>query len=721
LKLILTLVSYFFRFVDQWVICLAGERDKAGLGEPVFRYAMISDTHIRPEEGESSSPWKTNLLTNDRARWVVDRVNRADPEFVIHLGDVVHPLPHTQTYGSAAEAALRILGGLEAPCLLLPGNHDVGDKNNPTVPAYVVDDHGLNLYSKWFGPLYSSFDHGGIHFVLINALALNSGLANEDEHSEWLEADLEENRDRRIHMFSHYPPYVLDPYEPSNYDNVDEPERSWLLRLLLDHGVEAFFAGHVHQFLYNRHGATDCYNVLSTCFVRQDYSEMFRVEATEEYGRNDVEKLGYCVVDVYEETHVARFLRSHGSTLKKGQEAPAEAPQVGTHYPREGRASFLGVHLRHPWAEIVDLPYNGPIDEFVRKRVRNDYAVLGLWESGIKSLRVPLADLLEERTRRRIRAMVEMGHAFKFFSAGVPAEPGLKVLLENRELVDSLEVIMPWREAEEAVGDLLSVRRDLGSPIFLANIESSVHRRQEGPKFSHYISHGFRVGHASSLDEFTGLKGVEGIFDGYVFQIGAEESPWDSIKAVGAYVQERCFSAVANVRLASEDPAEYLRDPLRVANRVAESLVAAAALPIVDVYVDTFMDVDRGYFPRVGLYDRRLNRRIGSYVMTHLQGALNEYGSGIALGDRREVDGWDVFPFENRNTDFSLLLPCPSADQDSMTDPPLGALSGAGEKVTVVDLVSGKMYDSDHWRRHRSQLSKNENQRGLPVLCISRR
>jgi hypothetical protein len=303
----------------------------------------------------------------------------------------------------------------------------------------------------------------------------------------------------------------------------------------------------------------------------------------------------------------------------------------------------------------------------------------------------------------------------------VPAGPSLKVLLENRELVDSLEVIMPWREAEEAVGDLLSVRRDLGSPIFLANIESSVHRRQEGPKFSHYISHGFRVGHASSLDEFTGLNGVERAFDGYVFQIGAEESPWDSIKAVGAYVQERCFSAVANVRLASEDPAEYLRDPLRVANRVAESLVAAAALPIVDVYVDTFMDVDRGYFPRVGLYDRRLNRRIGSYVMTHLQGALNEYGSGIALGDRREVDGWDVFSFENRNTDFSLLLPCPSADQDSMTDPPLGALSGAGEKVTVVDLVSGKMYDSDHWRRHRSQLSKNENQRGLPVLCISRR
>jgi cytolysin (calcineurin-like family phosphatase) len=156
------------------------------------------------------------------------------------------------------------------------------------VPAYVVDDHGLDMYGKCFGPLYRSFDHGGVHFVMINALALNSGLSHEAEHSDWLEADLEENRGRRIHLFSHYPPYVFEPSEPSNYDNIDEPARSWLLGLMEEYDVEAMFSGHVHQFTYQRYGVTDCYSLFSTSFVRQDYSEMFRVEAADEHGRNDV-------------------------------------------------------------------------------------------------------------------------------------------------------------------------------------------------------------------------------------------------------------------------------------------------------------------------------------------------------------------------------------------------------------------------------------------------
>jgi len=96
--------------------------DDSGL---VFRYAIISDTHIRPS-GESSSPWKTNLLTNDRARWVAQKINAHSTDFVIHLGDIVHPVPHLPTYGSSSKVAREIMGRLTSPCYLVPGNHDVG-------------------------------------------------------------------------------------------------------------------------------------------------------------------------------------------------------------------------------------------------------------------------------------------------------------------------------------------------------------------------------------------------------------------------------------------------------------------------------------------------------------------------------------------------------------------------------------------------------------------
>ena len=65
-----------------------------------------------------------------------------------------------------------------------------------------------------------------------NSPVFNSGLRAEEEQIPWLEQDLEANRDKRIFLFTHYPPYILEPNEPSNYDNIDEPRRAWLLELL---------------------------------------------------------------------------------------------------------------------------------------------------------------------------------------------------------------------------------------------------------------------------------------------------------------------------------------------------------------------------------------------------------------------------------------------------------------------------------------------------------
>ena len=157
----------------------------------IFRYAVISDTHIRPS-GESSSPWKTNLLTNDRARWVAHTINAHSPDFVIHLGDIVHPVPHLPTYGSASKVAREKMGSLESPSYLVPGNHDVGDKDNPTVPSYIINDEYIEDFHRYHGPTFQSFDHGDIHFVIINSLVLNSGLSEEAEQRDWLEADLNE-------------------------------------------------------------------------------------------------------------------------------------------------------------------------------------------------------------------------------------------------------------------------------------------------------------------------------------------------------------------------------------------------------------------------------------------------------------------------------------------------------------------------------------------------
>ncbi len=633
------------------------------------RYAIISDTHIRPS-GESSSPWKTNLLTNDRARWVAHTINAHSPDFVIHLGDIVHPVPHLPTYGSASMVAREIMGSLASSCYFVPGNHDVGDKDNPTVPSYIINDDYIEDFHRYHGPTFQSFDHGDVHFVMINSLALNSGLSEEDEQRDWLEVDLEEHRGRRVHVFSHYPPYLHLPEEPSNYDNLDQPARRWLLDLIEEHRVEAFFAGHVHQFFYKRHGETDIYNLLSTCNLRQDFANMFRVEAPEEYGRNDAAKLGYCIVDVYENGHVARIHRSYGRTLKEGETLRKEK-KIETRHPSEGFHSPLGVQLRYPIAEVTELPYMGPVDEFVRKKARNDYTVLALWETGIRTLRLPLADLNDEATRRRLQELHRMGSRYGFFTVNTPKPDALA---EHSHLVDFLEIVLPWETVHKTLPDASKLRETLQTPVYVANIESSVHRERTGPKFSHYMSHGFHIDDTSKLDAILPQRGS---VDGFVFEVPQTDHPLPTIQRISDYAKANDIKALINVRLAPEDPADYPQDDNHNANRAAEAAIAGYAHPDVRVLLDTFMDHDRGYFPRAGLYDRRLNPRRAAHVLRHLQAAVNAHGTYITAPTRKTRDSWTTITFHTPQTAYTLHLP-------QTTDAP-----APQPEPTTIDLTTG--------------------------------
>ncbi len=638
---------------------------------PLFSFAVISDTHIRPY-GESSSPWRTNLETNDRARWVVKMMDAHSVDFIVHLGDIVHPVPHLPTYGSAIMVANEIMGSLSSRCYFVPGNHDIGDKINPTVPSYIINEDYVKNFKKYYGPTFHSFDHHDIHFIIINSLALNSGLKEEKVQRQWLETDLEAHKDKRKMMFSHYPPYLYMPNEPSNYDNLDMPARQWLLDLLKEYEVEAFFAGHVHQFGYKWHHKTQIYNLLSTCFVRQDFSEMFRIEAADEFGRNDSAKLGYAIVDVYEKSHNVRIYRSYGETLEEG--ALLENSEViEDTRPLNNQPAPLGVHLRNPVVEKTLMPFMGPMDEFSRKWSRNDYPVLGLWEAGIRTLRLPFQDLLDLETNKRLRELHKIGHRYMFFSIKPPEK---ELVMENKEIIKYLEVIIPWEEVNNLLPKTIKLREETDIPVYVANIESSVHRKRKGSRFSHYISHGFHTGATEDLEAVLPRKGS---IDGYVFQVNQHEHPLDSLMALSEYSAKNGFKSIATVWLAPEDPAEYLTDEANVANRVAEAIIAAYAYFNVEVFLDTFVDHDRGYFPRVGLYDRRVNPRMGGKLVKNLQAALNRYGSEITVTGI--IDGEPrVVLFESKENKYRLTLPGKE-----------GEAFEAQVDSTVIDLISGEI------------------------------
>ena len=242
---------------------------------PLFSFVVVADTHVNEAEDTSTSPFETNHLANPRARHVFAEIAamRPPPSFVVHLGDIVHPVPSLPAFHDAVGNFKAIASQLPVPLHVVPGNHDVGDKTVDWMPAEQVCDDYLATYREAFGADFHAFDENGVRFVMLNSLLLNSGLADEARQRAWLEERIDSAGDLRVFLFMHYPPYIHRPDEAGNYDNVDEPARAWLLAQIAKPAVEAVFAGHVHNFWYDRAGEAEMYLLPSTAFLRHDFSE----------------------------------------------------------------------------------------------------------------------------------------------------------------------------------------------------------------------------------------------------------------------------------------------------------------------------------------------------------------------------------------------------------------------------------------------------------------
>ncbi|MDE2739246.1 MAG: metallophosphoesterase, partial [Paracoccaceae bacterium] len=219
----------------------------------MLTFAIISDTHIRPKEGDLSSPFKVNLLANDRARYAVALIKSLKPEFTVHLGDVVHPLYHMKSYDKAWDMAREILEPLEPKLHFVPGNHDIGDKTIMDSPAKPINEISTHTYEKHQPKQRFSFETRGTLCVGINSSLFNSRTVEEEEQKDWLARTLHNSQARTKLLFSHYPPMICHQEESEHYDNYDPINRLWLLELVAQTSVDIIFSGHVHHFFFNRY------------------------------------------------------------------------------------------------------------------------------------------------------------------------------------------------------------------------------------------------------------------------------------------------------------------------------------------------------------------------------------------------------------------------------------------------------------------------------------
>lgn len=605
--------------------------------QALLRFAVIADSHVNPSDADLISPYESHRLTNSRLEHTVRVLNALGPAFVMHVGDMVHPVPEAVSYPQAVARFRRAIEGLAMPLHAVAGNHDIGDKLADYVPAGSIRPEYLSLYCEHFGPDYYSFDAAGCHFTVINTSLINSGLPQEAGQRAWLEQDLAANAGRRIFLFMHYPPFIATPAEHGHYDNIDEPGRSDLLDLLQRHAVAAAFTGHVHNFFFNRHGATPIFSLPSTAFVRSDYTEMFSIgqPPAHENGRNDSAKLGVLVVDVYADRVVPQFIRTFDQMgSADARSAQRDWPLLP---PAAGPMRALGIDLRHGWTELHSIPYSSMLDEFRRKQARNDYPVMALWEMGIRRLRVPLDDLLDAMARERMAALAALGARFTVFSFGWPDAASLAVIAAHRELLAAVEVILKWPLPADVDERLARLRATCGVALHVSRFWSASGQSRDGKQIKLLVDHGFSAVSGDALADSACVDPAladpaladlaaavrAGAVDALVFRVASSVPAHAGIAAAVQAAAALGARAQVHVRLASDSPAEGRNDPLINGHRVLEAALCAHTEPAADVFIDTLADVDRGYFPRAGLVDRRFNPHPAGRALRNLHGVLS--------------------------------------------------------------------------------------------------
>ena len=129
---------------------------------------------------------------------------------------------------------------------MIPGNHDIGK----------VSRASIDNYKKNYGETHFSFRYGDCTFIGIDSnIIKEEDKEREEVQFKWLEQELQKTKDARFKfVFTHCSVFLKRMDEPVNYSNFSLPMREKYVRLFQKYGVNAIFAGHLHNNAYGKVG-----------------------------------------------------------------------------------------------------------------------------------------------------------------------------------------------------------------------------------------------------------------------------------------------------------------------------------------------------------------------------------------------------------------------------------------------------------------------------------
>ena len=600
------------------------------------QFTILSDTHYMLDCGDAPLEFASRRKQSQRAGAALHLAAQIDSDFTVHLGDLIQEYPDTPDFERALDEALHQLEASGLKPHLVAGNHDVGDKADPTMPTHPVTAEILAQYHRRFGPSWYSFSNGPSHYIILNTQIMNTPLGVE-QHA-WLETELQKHDAKRLFVFLHLPPYLCAPAEPhrGHYDNLGQPDRTWLLQLLSLHRVERLFAGHVHFAFCDRLGSLQYTIVPSTSFTRPGFGHLFTSAPAPEQGRDDAPKLGFYLCRVFDKRSDLHLIRTAGNTN-------FTATQLITRTPAALQGAALALTLTHPLCPTAEVPLAWP--SVIRQRVRNDYPLLAVQEIGATSVRVPWTDIEDTLQRERLQYLRAEGIAVQAF---VPFDDALDLhhLLDHYpDCADRWEV----QTAGEPMPDTtcLDLLADCSrrTPLSLSTI---VPGERIADKQHPRTRLGFRLQELATLNEL--LTDRDLILDSALCRIDAEDDPWTTVQRF------RALPPLSHIRRVDWLLTLTSRDDNAHARLATEALFATALLPDAQLYVDPILDLDRTMDIAHGVLDGLCNPRPIFHALRCLNTLLYTHRKAW-VPEEREEKGVRILALRSEEHVLELLLP----------------------------------------------------------------
>ena len=204
-----------------------------------FFFLQLSDPQFGFMDNNKSISAETEAMNK-----AVTAINQLKPPFVVITGDFVNNSKSKEQIAAYKSMIAQIDSSVKV--YMIPGNHDIGK----------VSRASIDNYKKNSGEPHFSFRYGDCAFIGIDSnIIKEEDKEREEVQFKWLEQELQKTKDARFKfVFTHCSVFLKRMDEPVNYSNFSLPMREKYVRLFQKYGVNAIFAGHLHNNAYGKVG-----------------------------------------------------------------------------------------------------------------------------------------------------------------------------------------------------------------------------------------------------------------------------------------------------------------------------------------------------------------------------------------------------------------------------------------------------------------------------------